>query len=207
MAKTPSRQRQRPSTPVTTQAAASRNGQHRGSRSRAWNGSMWLRIGGVLLGMAFLGAVVFFGFVDSDEGDLGPAPDVALSNFDGEVVRLTDFEGQGLVVNYWASFCPPCFAEMPGFETVYQKHKGEVAFLGINIDQDVPSALAVREYTGITYPVAHDPAASSYVAFGGIGAMPTTVFISPKGRILELYSGMLAASQVDARIEKHFLSG
>ena len=204
MAKTQSRQQG--SGPRNKQPPGSRNKQRPGARSRSSGGSPFLRIGGVILGLAFVGFIGFFGFIKSDNGsDLGPAPSVVLSNFDGEVVQLTDFRGQGLVVNYWASFCFACLAEMPGFETVYQKRKGEVAILGINLDRDVAMALAVKEYTGITYPVAHDPQASSYVAFGAF-TMPTTVFISPEGRILELYSGELAASQLDARIEKYFSS-
>lgn len=132
------------------------------------------------------------------------APEIVLPNFEGETVRLTDFHGQPLVVNYWASWCLPCLAEMPGFEAVYQKHKGEVAFLGINLADDPVGAEYVLNDTGITYPVAVDAYGSSFEAFGAFG-MPTTVFIDPDGYVVEMVTGPLTAEELDGRIEKYFL--
>lgn len=118
-------------------------------------------------------------------------------------MRISDFREQPLVVNYWASWCVPCLAEMPGFERVYQQHQGEVAFLGINLADDPRAAEAVRERTGITYPVARDAEASAFEAFGAFG-MPTTVFISPEGGIVELYTGELFAEALAERIDRYF---
>ena len=132
-----------------------------------------------------------------------PAPATDVLDFDGETVRLADSAGQGLVVNYWASWCLPCLAELPGFEQVYQRHRDEVAFLGINIADDPSSAQTVAEDTGISYPLAVDPDGTTFAAFGAF-AMPTTVFISANGEILELYSGPLTATQLEARVEGFF---
>lgn len=156
-------------------------------------------------------------FIASSGGDDGSeatatgsgvlAPDLALPNFDGQTVRLADFRGEGLVVNFWASWCPPCRAEMPGFEQVYQRYRGTgVAFLGINLTDDPVSALRVVEETGVTYPLAQDADGTAFAAFGGFG-MPTTVFISSDGEILERYTGLLTASQLEQRIESHFEIG
>ncbi len=133
-----------------------------------------------------------------------PAPEFTLPDFDGNTVQLTDFRGQPLVINYWASWCAPCLAEMPGFEAVYQKHRPEVAFLGINLADDPVGAAWVIDNTGITYPVAVDREGTSFTAFGGFG-MPTTVFIDPDGYILEMVTGPLTTEELDDRIEKYFL--
>ncbi len=151
--------------------------------------------------------VVAIGLLAASGGgsDLEPAPDIVLPNFEGEIVRLSDFEGQGLVVNYWASWCLPCLVELPGFEEVYQDRKGEVAFLGINLADDPSRALSVAADTGITYPLAVDVDASSFEAFGGF-AMPTTVFIDSDGYVVEMFSGPLTSSELDAKIAEHFES-
>ncbi|MFQ5523788.1 MAG: TlpA family protein disulfide reductase [Acidimicrobiia bacterium] len=147
-------------------------------------------------------AVVLVSSGDEAPGD--PAPEIVLPSFEGETVRLADFRGQPLVVNYWASWCFPCLAEMPGFEAVYQSHKGQVAFLGINLADDPVGAELVLNDTGITYPVAVDREGTSFTAFGGFG-MPTTVFIDPDGYIIEMYTGELTAQELDKRIQKYFL--
>ncbi|HIE21766.1 MAG TPA: TlpA family protein disulfide reductase [Acidimicrobiia bacterium] len=156
---------------------------------------------------ALAAVVVAINLVTSD--DPAPkelAPQFALPNFEGETVRLTDFRGQPLVLNYWASWCLPCLAEMPDFEAMYQKHGDEVAFLGINLADDPVGAEYVLNDTGITYPVAVDADASTFEALGGFG-MPTTVFIDSEGYILEMYTGALTAEELDDRIERYFLEG
>jgi thiol-disulfide isomerase/thioredoxin len=163
-----------------------------------------LAIGGIA---ATVVAVVAITSVSSGEPPpREPAPNFALPNFEGETVRLADFRGGPLVINYWASWCLPCLAEMPDFEVVYQKHKDEVAFLGINLADDPVGAEYVLNDTGISYPVAIDEDASTFVAIDGIG-MPTTLFIDPDGYIIEMYTGPLTEEELDERIERYFLEG
>lgn len=171
---------------------------HRSGRKR--KRTVWWA---VALGTVVSLAVVFAVVNNSGEAPGEPAPEIALPDFDGETVRLTDFEGQSLVVNYWASWCAPCLAEMPGFERLYQQRQGEVAFLGINLTDDPRAAEMVREQTGITYPVARDADGSAFEAFGAFG-MPTTVFITPTGEIVELYTGEMSAEALAERIDRYF---
>lgn len=176
------------------------------SRSRKQNPKGWL-IGAAVVLVVVVGAIAALsasgGGTDVASGPA--APTFALPGFDGGTVRLADFEGEPLVVNYWASWCAPCLAELPGFEQVYQKHRGSVAFLGINLNDQPEYAKAVVDRTGISYQLARDVDGSSFVAFGASG-MPTTVFISADGRILELYTGDLTARELEARISKYFES-
>lgn len=132
--------------------------------------------------------------------------DFALPDFNGETVRLSGFRGKGLVLNYWASWCFPCLAELPGFEQVYQRHRDEVGFLGVNLADDPSSAAGVIAETGITYPLAIDADGSTYLAFGA-SAMPTTMFISPDGEVLELFSGDLTAGQLEEKVVSYFGEG
>ncbi len=173
----------------------------------------WKLWGGAAAVVVVIGLVATVVFTGADtattSGATGAAAsgdsgvDFALPNFEGETVRLSDFRGQGVVVNYWASWCLPCLAEMPRFEEVYQRHRDKVAFLGVNLADDRSSALAVVAKTGITYPLAIDADGVTFNAFGGY-TMPTTVFISPDGEVLELFGGGLTAEELEARIETYF---
>lgn len=159
---------------------------------------------GAALMLVLIVAVAAVASRPSNGGSQGP--DFALPGFDGKTIRLSDFRGQGLVVNYWASWCLPCLAELPGFEQVYQRHRGEVGFLGINLADDPASASAVVADTGISYPLAVDVDGRTYASFGAF-AMPTTVFLSPDGEVLELYSGDLTAGQLEEKVVSYFGEG
>ena len=181
--------------------ASSRTRSNRDTRSwvpsRPWT---W----GVVVVVLAAAAAIFTATAGSEPAaEAPPAPDLELAGFDGGTVRLVDFEGKPLVVNFWASWCVPCLAELPGFERVHQANKDNIAFLGINLADDPGAAEAVREQTGITYPLARDPDGSAFEAFGGFG-MPTTVFISPQGTIVELYTGELSAEALAERIDDYF---
>lgn len=141
------------------------------------------------------------------QASTGPsaAADVVLQDFDGNPVTISSLEGRPLVINFWASWCPACFSEMPSLEKVYQTHRDSVQFLGINLGKDIEAALSVVEQTGVTYPLARDPQGETFAAFGGYG-MPTTVFLDRDGRVIELYTGELTVDELETRIVKYFES-
>ena len=122
--------------------------------------------------------------------------------FDGTAGSLQDFLGTPLVVNFWASWCSPCIVEMPGFEAVYQELKGQVAFLGLNVDDGRKDALALIERTGVTYPVAQDNGNAIMSALGG-ASMPTTALIAPDGETAAIRSGRLRVKELRSLIEEH----
>ncbi|MCL1594148.1 MAG: TlpA family protein disulfide reductase [Actinomycetia bacterium] len=132
-----------------------------------------------------------------------PATNVAMQDFDGNAMTISELEGQPVVVNFWASWCAPCLAEMPGFERVYQSHRDSVQFLGVNLTDDLDPALQVVAETGVTYPLARDTQGETFTAFGGFG-MPTTVFLDESGGVIEMYTGELTAGELEARIVEYF---
>jgi cytochrome c-type biogenesis protein len=138
----------------------------------------------------------------------GSAPEVTLTDFDGESFSLQDYEGRPVVLNFWASWCPFCAAEMPDFEKVHRSVSDDVVFLGIDQcescqggSRDAAERLA-RE-TGVTYRLAEDPAGSVFVAFGG-SSMPTTIFIDADGRVVEHVGAMLSESQLRDHLSRLF---
>ena len=119
--------------------------------------------------------------------------------FDGSEGSLSDFRGRPLVVNFWASWCPPCVAEMPDLQVVYTEFRDQVIFLGLNMQElDFDAALRLVEQTGVTYPLASDPDGCIYRSFGGI-AMPTTVLISEEGEVVRVHGGILTRAQLASK--------
>jgi len=130
------------------------------------------------------------------------ASPIRLVDFDGDAFTLGDYRGTPLVVNFWASWCPSCAAEMPAFESVYQEFDGEVEFVGINNNDNREAALELARSTGVTYRLAEDPRGEAFAALGGSG-MPTTLFIDRDGGVVERVAGGLSAGQLTALIEEH----
>ncbi|MGH2701286.1 MAG: TlpA family protein disulfide reductase [Actinomycetota bacterium] len=138
----------------------------------------------------------------------GPAPEVTLTDFEGESFSLQDYEGRPVVMNFWASWCPFCAAEMPDFEKVHRSVAEDVTFLGIDQcescqggSRDAAERLASE--AGVSYRLAEDPNGSVFVAFGG-SSMPTTIFIDVDGRVVESVGGMLSEGQLRDYIARLF---
>lgn len=166
-----------------------------------------------LIVAAALGVVGFALFRSSQGGvsvrgdvELGAsAPVVEMSGFEDGTVTLAQFEGKPLVVNFWASWCPQCVAEMPDFEAIYQDVKDEVQFLGVNQSDNHSLAADLAVDTGVTYPLASDPNGEVFAAFRGAG-MPTTVFIDADGSVVDVVTGQLSEEQLREKISASFSS-
>jgi thiol-disulfide isomerase/thioredoxin len=136
----------------------------------------------------------------------GPvAPANVFQTFDGETVSLASFAGQPLVVNFWASWCPSCVAEMSAaFKPVQQALGDEVTFIGVNIQDERRLAEELLAETGVEWISAEDPKGELYVALGGLG-MPFTIFVSPSGEILDAHNGPLNEAQLTDKINELLL--
>ena len=113
----------------------------------------------------------------------GKAHDFEIETFDGGMVRLSDFEGKVVVLNFWASWCPPCRWEMPFFETMHQEYQDQdVVFLGVAISDTLENARGFAESTGVTYPIGLD-ATGEISRDYKVVSLPTTFFIGRDGTV------------------------
>ncbi len=123
--------------------------------------------------------------------DLGPAPDYELSDLAGNSIQLASlFQGKIVLLDFWATWCPPCREEIPGFVRLYQKYKDRgVEVVGVALDQSGPEAIQdfVKEFQ-VSYPILVGDSGVAQ-AYGGVRAIPTTFLIGREGRILQKYLG------------------
>jgi thiol-disulfide isomerase/thioredoxin len=180
---------------------------------RARPGARRLRRGSVVLVLVVLAAAALVlagrlagpppttaGVVVEGKAVVGrPAPRVELPGLRGGRVRLADLRGRPVVLNFWASWCPPCLAEMPEFQRVHRRLGDRVAFLGVNQRDQAQAAERLARSSGVTYPLALDAAGRAFDAFGGLG-MPTTVLIGADGTVADIVSGQLDETLLRERI-------
>ncbi len=113
---------------------------------------------------------------------------LVLADAGGQLHNLSEFRGQVVLVNLWATWCPPCIAEMPGLEKLYKKTRGEVAFVMIARDRDFELSKAFVKRKGYEVPI--------YYALGPLpdqlssNGIPATFVIAPDGRLAFSHTGM-----------------
>ena len=124
------------------------------------------------------------------------APDFTVYDKDGSEVHLSDFFGNPIVVNFWASWCGPCKMEMPDFHETYLELGDEIQFLMINMTdgsrETVDIAADFIAEQGYTFPVFYDTALSAAITYGAY-SLPTTYFIDADGYAIAQATGAISA--------------
>jgi len=122
---------------------------------------------------------------------------------EGDRVRLADFAGRPVVVNFWASWCVPCRKEMPALQAAAERLEGQVAFVGVNHQDGQGPAAEFEQEVGATYPSGYDPDGGVARDFGVVG-LPTTVLVDARGRIVARSLGELTDNELDELIADAF---
>ncbi|MDQ7820072.1 MAG: TlpA disulfide reductase family protein [Armatimonadota bacterium] len=137
---------------------------------------------------------------------LRPAPDFRLRSFTGSLISLSDFRGDVVVLNFWASWCVPCREEMPNLERAWREFRSQrVTVLGINVADDYDDAAAFLRSLGITYPNVFDPAQTRMTAYRVTG-LPTTAFIDRQMRIRATVPGGYLGAEGYATLRRQILT-
>jgi thiol-disulfide isomerase/thioredoxin len=171
-------------------------------------------IAGILAGLL----VSFVGGSDDDAGgnatgtpraDLTPDSDVdrtaaldaKVTTFEDEATTVGAYlDGKPLVVNLWASTCVPCIKEMPAIEKVHQRNRSDVAFLGVDVQDQKADGLAMIDRTGVTYPSVQDRS-GSFARSAEAAGLPTTLLIDADGEVVASHLGALTESKLQDLID------
>lgn len=133
-----------------------------------------------------LGAMFAVQQLQQERGGSWEAPDFTLSDLDGKTVRLGDLRGQVVFLNLWATWCPPCRAEMPSMETLYQRFRGR-GFAMLAVAEDSDGATSVAPFVaelGLTFPILLDTENLLPPRYGVTG-YPETFIIDREGRVVK----------------------
>lgn len=138
------------------------------------------------------------------EGHTSFAPDFTVYDRNGDPVKLSDFRGKPVILNFWASKCPPCRSEMPDFQKAYEEYGNEIHFVMVNLTDGTwdttDSAKAFVDGLGYTFPVYFDTdndAANTYHIY----SIPTTYFIDANGSLVAYGVGALDMESLMSGIE------
>jgi thiol-disulfide isomerase/thioredoxin len=128
------------------------------------------------------------------------APEFALVLSDGNTLDLSDLRGRPVMLNFWATWCPPCRAEMP--DIVHQADQDEdLVVIAVNVQEDLDSVRAFAEEFGMRMPVARDTEGRLRDLFQ-VRGMPTSIFIDRDGDISSIWAGLLNAERLELELDR-----
>ncbi len=130
------------------------------------------------------------------------APDFTLKTLDGKTLRLSDLRGKTVVLNFWATWCPPCKVELPWFVDL-QKQYGSQGLEIVGISEDEGGKEKVAQFAkemGVNYTIAVDDNSVS-TKYGDVEDLPTTFYINRDGKIVEYAMGLLDRSEIEQKMK------
>ena len=136
---------------------------------------------------------------DTEVSDKVLATDFTITDASGNTVKLSDFFGKPLVVNFWATWCSPCKYEMPHFESAY-KEFDDVEFLMVNVGDSYDKAVKFANDNNYTFPVYSEVDYSATIAYG-VNSIPMTLFINASGELIHSQKGIIDAETLRTYID------
>jgi len=132
-----------------------------------------------------------------------PAPDFTLASLDGKPLKLSDYRGKAVLLNFWATWCEPCKIEMPWFVQLQQQYGAQgLQVLGVAMDDTDPKEItAFTNKMGVNYPVVVGKEAVGD-QYGGIPYLPSTFYIDRDGKVVDRVYGLVSRSEIEDDIKK-----
>lgn len=174
----------------------------------------------LVLVILFIALVVFYG----SRGARGPAhvnggstlsgnidgknaPDFELKDLDGKAVKLTDYRGKAVLLNFWATWCGPCKVEMPWFVDLQNQYGPQgLQIVGVAMDDSgIDNIRSFSKQMGVNYPVLIGKEAVGE-AYGGVMGLPTTFYIDRLGKVVTSNAGLISKSEIEDDIKKALAS-
>jgi thiol-disulfide isomerase/thioredoxin len=130
-----------------------------------------------------------------------PASDFTLTSLEGEEVSLSDFLGMPVMINFWATWCPPCKEEMPIIQRFLEEYQGDFIVLAVNVGEKEDIVREFAEENDFDFVFLPDPANATAFTYG-VYAYPTSVFIDEEGMLQSVYIGELNDELLSAYLQE-----
>lgn len=189
---------------MTEPMAQKSNARKRGKQRNLLQ-SIWAPIALIVAALVFLGGMLS-SMDHTAAAPKGPAHvevslgDFRLTDLDGKPVQLSDYSGQPVLINAWATWCPPCRAEMPALEEFYRAHRSDgFVLLAINAGESVEQVRSFIDAMGFTFPVLLDTRGEVLYSLG-IRSFPTSVLVGRDGKVKKIHVGTLTKAQLQREI-------
>lgn len=166
----------------------------------------------IVLMVAVIAAVVVVGvaliYARQTQPQSGPAPDFTVTTFEGETITLSELRGQVVVINFWASWCPPCREEAPIFQSLWERYRDQgVVFIGLTyVDNENDSRAFIEQY-GITYPNAPDIGTIISKERYFIQAVPETFVIDQNGDVADFLWALDSEQRLSLTLDRLLQAG
>ncbi|MEP6809921.1 MAG: TlpA disulfide reductase family protein [Chthoniobacterales bacterium] len=140
--------------------------------------------------------------VANTSGKTEAAPAWRLKDLNGRFVQLADFKGKVVILNFWATWCPPCRAEIPALAALQAKYQSQgLVVIGVSMDEAAPAVVkAFALKAKINYPVVMGTAETA-AAYGGVQVIPTTIFIDRQGNVAGTHQGGAGQELFEAAVK------
>jgi len=142
------------------------------------------------------------GAVPADAGAIGSkAPDFELTDLTGKKVRLSDFQGKVVILDFWATWCGPCRMEIPNFVKLQEKYRDKgLAIVGLTVSSQEPEVRSLAQKMGINYSILFD-ADNLTDRYGGVVGIPTTFVVDRQGHITQKFIGVMEPRTFEEAIQ------
>jgi thiol-disulfide isomerase/thioredoxin len=129
-----------------------------------------------------------------------PMPPFLVNDLEGQIVSTAQFRGKVVIVNFWATWCPPCQEEIPEMMELQKQYQGKLQIIGVSMDDGPPEEVKLfADKIGMNYPVVMGSDALTQ-EYGGIPALPTSFVVDPEGRVVQKHVGLYPKEVYDAEI-------
>jgi cytochrome c biogenesis protein CcmG, thiol:disulfide interchange protein DsbE len=185
-----------------------------GAAGDLWRSALRHKVVSVIVALCVIGSLTAIGLASSASGQAagpgdagagaassgGPAAAFSLPALSGSgQVSLRGYQGKPLIVNFFASWCPPCQKETPLLARFYRAEHGKVAIVGLDENDVRAHAVSFTRSTGVGYPVGFDPAAVAASAYG-VSALPQTFFLDARHRVVDRVFGAVTRADLSKGI-------
>jgi len=127
-------------------------------------------------------------------------PPFLINDLSGQSISTAQLRGKVVILNFWATWCPPCRAEIPELIALQSKYKDRLQIIGVSVDEDAPASYvkAFAEKAGINYPVVMG--AEIAKEYGGVPALPTSFVVNTDGRVVQKHVGLLEPAETETEV-------